>query len=239
MFFDPMWFVFGLPGLLLALYAQWKVKSTYNKYAQVASRRGAPGADVARALLDSSGLYNVRVERIPGELSDHYDPSQKVLRLSDSNYASYSVAAMGVTAHEVGHAMQDATGYAPMRWRHGLVPLVNIGSTLGYLLFMLGFFMMYATGAAGGFGYQIAWLGVILFASVAVFAAVTLPVEFNASSRALVLLERNGFVTSGEQEHAKHVLDAAALTYVAGLAQALGQLLYFVFILTGMRGRED
>lgn len=222
-FFDPLYFVFAGPALLLALYAQYKVKSTYAKYAEVATYAGRPGIDVARRLLDSLGLYHVQIERVPGDLSDHYDPSSKVLRLSDSNYDNYSVAAVGVVAHEVGHAVQDAQNYAPLRWRAGLVPVVNIGSTLGYILFFVGLFII----------PQLAWLGVALFSTAAIFALVTLPVEFNASNRALQLLSNNGLVTSEERGQAKAVLNAAALTYVAALAQALSTLLYFLFILMG------
>jgi Zn-dependent membrane protease YugP len=230
MFFDPMYFVFALPALLLALYAQFRVRSTYSKYAQVANSTGYTGAEVARRLLDAAGLYNVQVERIPGELTDHYDPSAKVVRLSDSNYASYSVAAIGVTAHEVGHAIQDATAYAPMRVRTGLVPVAGIGSNLGYILFIIGFFIS---------SFQLATLGLILFSGAAVFAAVTLPVEYNASNRAMGLLTANGLVTDQDAGLARKVLDAAALTYVAGLAQALSQVLYFAFLLSGMRRSDD
>jgi len=230
MYFSPMYFVFAMPALLLALYAQWRVRSTYSKYAQVASANGFTGAEVARRLLDAAGLYNVQIERIPGELTDHYDPRSKVLRLSDSNYASYSVAAIGVTAHEVGHAIQDATAYAPMRVRGALVPVAGIGSNLGYFLFMIGFFIA---------SFQLATLGLILFSAAALFAAVTLPVEFNASNRAMTLLSDNGLLTQEDFGMARKVLDAAALTYVAGLAQALSQVLYFAFMLSGMRRRDD
>jgi Zn-dependent membrane protease YugP len=229
-FFNPMYFVFALPALALALYAQWRVKSTYNKYAQVANSTGMTGAETARRLLDAAGLYNVQIERIAGDLTDHYDPRSKVLRLSDSNYASHSVAAIGVTAHEVGHAIQDATAYGPMRVRTGLVPVAGIGSSMGYVLFILGFFM-HLTG--------LATLGLILFSGAAVFAAVTLPVEFNASNRAMRLLADNGLVTAQDETMARKVLDAAALTYVAGLAQALSQVLYYAFLLSGMRRRDD
>jgi Zn-dependent membrane protease YugP len=230
MFFDPMYFVFALPALALALYAQFKVRSTYSKYAQIASANGFTGAEVARRLLDAAGLFNVQVERVPGELTDHYDPSAKVVRLSDSNYMSYSVAAIGVTAHEVGHAIQDATAYQPMRLRTGLVPVAGLGSNLGYILFLIGFFIS---------SFQLATVGLILFSGAAVFAAVTLPVEFNASNRAMGLLEANGLVTQTDYDMARKVLDAAALTYVAGLAQALSQVLYFAFLLTGMRRSDD
>lgn len=229
-FFDPMYLVFAMPALLLALYAQYKVRSTYKKYAQVPSSSGMTGAETARRLLDIVGLHHVDVERVPGDLTDHYDPSAKVLRLSDSNYLSYSVAAIGVTAHEVGHAIQDATAYQPMRLRTGLVPVAGIGSNLGYILFLIGLFMSY---------FQLAALGLVLFSGAAVFAAVTLPVEFNASNRAMALLEANGLVTQQDSGMARKVLDAAALTYVAGLAQALSQVLYYAFLLTGMRRSDD
>jgi Zn-dependent membrane protease YugP len=229
-YFDPRYFLFALPALLLALYAQWRVRSTYAKYSQVANATGMTGAQTARRLLDAAGLFNVQIERVPGDLTDHYDPGAKVLRLSDSNYASPSVAAIGVTAHEVGHAIQDATAYAPMRVRTGLVPVAGLGSNLGIILFFIGFAIS---------SFQLATVGLVLFSAVAVFAAVTLPVEFNASSRALALLDANGLVTRQDHDMAKQVLDAAALTYVAGLAQALSQVLYYGMLLSGMRRRDD
>ena len=229
-FFDPMYFVFALPALALAMYAQFKVRSTYSKYSQVANASGLTGAQVARRLLDISGLHDVPVERVPGDLTDHYDPRQRVVRLSDSNYNSYSVAALGVTAHEVGHAIQHATAYAFMNIRTALVPVAGIGSNLGYILFIIGFFIS---------SFQLATVGLILFSGAALFAAVTLPVEFNASSRAMGLLTEHGMVSFEDSGMAKKVLDAAALTYVAGLAQALSQVLYFAFMLSGMRRSED
>ena len=230
MYFDPMYFVFAMPALLLALYAQWRVRSTYGTYSKVANASGMTGAEVARRLLDAAGLHNVPVERVPGDLTDHYDPGARVVRLSDSNYASYSVAALGVTAHEVGHAIQHATAYGAMRFRTALVPVAGIGSNLGYILFMLGFFIA---------SFQLATLGLVLFSGAALFAAVTLPVEFNASSRAMGLLTEYGLVSQPDAGMAKKVLDAAALTYVAGLAQALSQVLYFAFLLSGMRRSDD
>jgi Zn-dependent membrane protease YugP len=230
MFFDPMFFVFALPAFLFALWAQFRVQSTFGKYSQVPNSTGLTGADVARRLLDAAGLLNVAVERVPGSLTDHYDPGAKVVRLSDSVYATPSVAAIGVTAHEVGHAIQDATAYAPMRLRQGLVPVAGIGSNLGYILFIIGFFIS---------SFQLATVGLILFSGAAVFAAVTLPVEFNASNRAMALLDANGLVTPQDAGLARKVLNAAALTYVAGLAQALSQVLYFAFLLSGMRRSDD
>ncbi|SRR6266542_668003 len=230
MFWNPVYFIFALPALLLALYAQMKVKSTYNKYSQVSSATRMTGEETARRLLDAAGLYNVQIERTPGELTDHYDPGAKVLRLSDSNYANYSVAAIGVTAHEVGHAIQDATAYQPMRLRSGLVPVANIGSQLGPWIFLAGYFLALP---------QLALAGLLVFTAVAIFTAVTLPVEFNASNRAMHLLEENGLVTAQDAGMARKVLDAAALTYVASLAQALSTLLYYVFLFSGMRRRDD
>lgn len=230
MFFNPMYFVFALPALLFAMYAQYKVRSTYGKYSQIASSTGLTGAEVARHLLNAAGLHNVQVERVPGELTDHYDPGARVVRLSDSNYASYSVAAIGVTAHEVGHAIQHATAYAAMRARHALVPVAGIGSNLGYILFIAGYFIQ---------SFNLATVGLVLFSGAALFAAVTLPVEFNASNRAMTLLEEQGLVSMQDRGMARKVLDAAAMTYVAGFAQAVAQVLYFALMLSGMRRSND
>jgi uncharacterized protein len=229
-FFDPMYFVFALPALLLSLYAQMRVRSTYAKYSQVPNQHGLTGAEVARHLLDAAGLQNVPVERVPGDLTDHYDPRSRVVRLSDSNYASYSVAALGVTAHEVGHAIQHATAYAFMNLRSALVPVAGIGSNLGYILFIIGFFIS---------SFQLASVGLVLFSGAALFALVTLPVEFNASSRAMALLSDRGLVSNQDFGMAKQVLDAAALTYVASFAQAVSQILYFALMLSGMRRSDD
>jgi len=184
------------------------------------------GAQVAQALLRDRGLNQVRVEEVAGELSDHYDPTSKTLRLSQGVYRSSSVAAMGIVAHEVGHAVQDATGYAPLRLRAALVPAVNIGSNLGYIFFIAGILI----GFTG-----LAWLGVGFFSLGVVFSLVTLPVEFNASNRALAMLQSNGLVSVEEYRGANDVLSAAALTYVAAVAAALGNLLYYVWILMGRR----
>jgi len=231
MFFDPMYFVFALPALLLAFYAQFKVQSAYRKYLQVRNQRGMTGLEVARYLLSANGLGHVSVEGAQGYLSDHYDPRSKTLHLSPQVAQSGSVAALGIVAHEVGHAAQDARGYAPLRVRSGLVPVVNFGSWLGPILFFIGLLMGYT---------KLAWVGVLFFAGAAVFAVITLPVEFNASRRALQMLTTNGLVvSSSEAKGAKQVLDAAALTYVAALAQALSTLLYYVFLLTGFSRRRD
>ncbi len=235
--FDPLYLVFALPALLLGFYAQFKVQWAYNKYLRVPNRRGLSGLEAARYLLAASGLGYVSVEGTPGHLSDHYDPRTKTLRLSPQVARSPSVAALGIVAHEVGHAMQEAQGYVPLRLRSGLVPLVNFGSWMGPILFFLGLMLSYQ--GALQLGYRLAWMGVLGFAAAAVFALVTLPVEFDASRRALQMLQASGLVVDRrELAGAKSVLDAAALTYVAALAQAISTLFYYLFLLTGMR-RED
>lgn len=225
-----MYLVFALPALLLAFYAQFKVQSAYKKYLQVRNQRGLTGVEAARHLLAANGLGHVSVEGSRGNLSDHYDPRSKTLRLSPQVARSNSVAALGIVAHEVGHATQDARNYTPLRVRSGLVPVVNFGSWLGPILFFIGLLMNYT---------ELAWAGVIFFAGAAVFALVTLPVELNASQRAMQMLTANGLVVSdSERKGVKKVLNAAALTYVAALAQALSTLLYYVFLLTGF-SRDD
>jgi len=232
MFFDIRYLIIALPALLLALYAQWKVTSAYNKYSRVPNRRGLTGMDAARALLRSAGLQ-VSVEETPGKLSDHYDPGKNVLRLSQGVSRSPSVAALGIVAHEVGHALQDATNYGPLRVRSGLVPIVSIGSWLGPIVFIAGFLLSQVTGST-----LVAWVGLFLFAGTVVFALVTLPVERNASKRALEVLGGYGLADGAELAQTKQVLDAAALTYVAALAQSLSTLLYYVFLLTGFSRRD-
>ena len=229
-YYNLLYFVFGLPALLLAFYAQFKVKSAYSKYSKIANDRGLTGVDVARELLGANGLSYVNIEGTPGQLTDHYDPRSKVLRLSVGVGRSASVAAMGIVAHEVGHATQDATGYLPLRLRSSIVPAVSIGSYLGPILFMIGLLFN---------SYNLAVAGVIFFAAAAVFAIITLPVEINASQRGLRMLQTNGLIVSeSEARGVKSVLSAAALTYVAAVAQALSQLLYYVFLLSGMRRRD-
>jgi Zn-dependent membrane protease YugP len=232
-FFDPRYFLFALPALLLAFYAQWRVKSAYDRYSRKPNARGMSGYEAARVLLRSAGLDHVRVDEVPGNLSDHYDPRKNVLRLSQGVANNRSVAALGIVAHEVGHAMQDASNYTPLRIRSGLVPAVQIGSWLGPIIFIAGLFLSGLTGST-----TIAWIGLFLFAGTAVFALVTLPVEFNASNRAIQLLKTYQLANGQELQETKKVLDAAALTYVAALAQALSTLLYYVFLLTGFSRRD-
>jgi Zn-dependent membrane protease YugP len=227
---DPMYWVFALPALLLGLIAQGLVQSAYRKYLQVPIAAGITGAEAARRIMRTAGL-SLRVEGVPGDLSDHYDPRSKVLRLSRGVATRASVASVAIVAHEVGHAEQDAQAYTPMRIRSGLVPVVNFTSWLGPVLFLIGLWLN---------SYQLAWLGVLAFAAATVFALVTLPVEINASRRGLRLLEQSGILMSqAEQQGARRVLNAAALTYVAALAQSVSTLLYYTFLLGGRGRRRD
>ncbi|RJQ54202.1 MAG: zinc metallopeptidase [Actinobacteria bacterium] len=219
MFFDPTYLIMVGPALLLAVWAQYKVKSTFRRYSQQAAANGLTGGELAGRLLASSGKGDVRVEVTQGALSDHYDPRSKTLRLSPDVYSGRSVAAQGVAAHEAGHAMQDAAGYLPMRIRAGLVPVASLGSQLAFPLILIGFFMR----ASG-----LIQLGIIVFAAAVLFQIVTLPVEFNASRRALASLAGGGYLAVEEQAGARKVLTAAALTYVAAALAAVMQLIYFM-----------
>lgn len=228
MIFDPLWLVFALPGIVIGLWAQSRVKGAFNKYSKVQTMRHVTGSQVARALLDSQGLYDVAIEETKGFLSDHYDPRNKILRLSPQVYRAPSIAAAGVAAHEMGHALQDAGGYVPLQLRSALVPAAQFGSSLGTWVIFGGLILGLT---------QLAWVGVILFAAAVLFSLVTLPVEFDASRRAKKLLASNGVLIGDEIDGVDKVLDAAALTYVAAAIAAVGQLLYFVFRLTGGRRR--
>jgi Zn-dependent membrane protease YugP len=227
--FDPLYIILMLPTIGLMLWAQNRVKKTFTKYSQVANQRRISGAEAARLVLDANGLYDVPVERVSGELSDHYDPRTRTLRLSDPVFGSASVAALGIAAHEAGHAIQHAQGYAPLKARSALVPAASIGSNLGWVMVLAGILV----GVTG-----LAWLGVALFAAGTVFALVTLPVEFNASSRALAQLTTLGIVDRTEYDQNKQVLNAAAWTYIAGFAAAAVQLLYYIMLVSGMSRRE-
>lgn len=209
---------------LATLAIQFWLQSTYARYSRLANSRGVTGAEVARAILDAHGLQNVAVEPVPGALTDHYDPRTKVVRLSESNYGSPSAAALAVAAHEVGHALQDAKGYAMLRFRAALVPVANIGSMFGPWIFILGMFM----GAAGLMN-----IGLWLFAAAALFQLVTLPVEFDASNRALSILKKMNFLNPDEMGGARRVLSAAAMTYVAALANSVATIIYYLAILQG------
>lgn len=226
-------FLLLIPAVLLSMVAAGRVKSTFARYAQVPSRRGLSGAEVARLLLRARGITGVRVERTGGQLSDHYDPREKVLRLSAATYDSPSVAAAGVAAHEAGHALQHADGYRALQFRSSVVPVVALGSRL--LPFLILFAVL--TGAFGR-GGLVAWLAVAALAAVAVFTIATLPVEFNASSRALAVLQGGGILEADELDGARRVLNAAALTYVAAAVVAVLELAHWALLLFGGRADE-
>ncbi len=226
-----LYFLFALPALLLGFYAQLKVQGAFNKYSKIKNPIGLTGSEVARRILDSNGLHDVQIEQVNGNLSDNYDPSKKVLRLSQGVYGSNSIAAAGVAAHESGHALQHQQGYALLNLRTAMVPTVQIGSWLGPIIFIIGLLL------AGTLGTQLAWLGVILFGATALFAVVTLPVELDASRRAKAALVNGGLVYQTEMQGVNSVLNAAALTYVAAAIQAISTILYYVFLLGGSRRR--
>lgn len=226
-----------IPALIFALYAQSKVNSTYKKYSNVGNRRGYTAREVARQILDSNGLENVGIEHISGELTDHYDPKANVIRLSDSVDSSTSVAAIGVAAHEVGHAIQHATGYTPVKLRTALVPITNFGSSISMILIFIGLALVGISQAAD-FGFYVAIAGLLAYCLVAVFQIVTLPVEFNASNRALRTLDEKGILASDEVPMAKKVLSAAALTYVAALVSTLATIMRLLLIILNASGRN-
>jgi Zn-dependent membrane protease YugP len=232
MLFDPMWLLISLPGLLLSLWASVKVKSTFHHYSQVRPRSGLSGAEAARELLRQHGV-DVRVEPIEGFLSDHYDPSARVLRLSPDVYGGRSLAALGVAAHEAGHALQHAADYKPLTFRSMVVKPAMFGSNLGmYVTF--GGLLLHAT--------SMVWIGIILFSAFVLFTLVTLPVEFDASKRAVAVLERSGMIAQQEVDGTRKVLTAAALTYVAAAISAVLQLLYLLWragLLGNQRSSED
>ncbi len=223
-FFDPTMLLI-IPAMILAIFAQAKVSSTFNKYSSLIARQGYTGADVARQLLLSAGITDVTVERIAGNLTDHYDPKNKVLRLSDSVFGSKSVAALGVAAHETGHAIQHRESYFPLAFRTAIFPVVNIGSKLSMPLILIGLLFGYFSSSN-----IILLIGIIMFALVVFFQVITLPVEFNASSRALKLLGEYNYLSPDEIKPAKKVLSAAALTYVAAAAVSIAQILRLLLI---------
>lgn len=229
MFFDPLYLLFFLPGLLLSLWASSKVKSTFRRYSNVPSARGLSGAEAARELIRHRGVSGVRIEETHGFLSDHYDPIHRVLRLSADVYHGRSLSALGVAAHEAGHAIQHARAYGPLKFRSFVVKPAMIGSNLGTLIAMMGLFVQ----SAG-----LVWIGIVLFAAFVLFTLVTLPVEFDASKRAVVALRDIGIITPREVEGTSAVLRAAALTYVAAAVTAVLQLLYFV-MRAGLLSRSE
>ena len=225
-YYDPYYWMILVPAMLIALVAQINVSSTFNRYSKVASRRGLTGAQAAEAVLRAHGVTGVRVERVSGHLTDHYDPRTNVIRLSDSVYGSSSIASVGVAAHEAGHAVQYAVGYGPIKVRSAMIPLCNIGSQLSIVLILIGL-LMYSQTLFG--------LGVILFSVAVAGQLVTLPVEFNASRRAVQTLDSAHLLEDEELRGARKVLSAAAMTYVAALLVSLAQLLRFVLAFAGRR----
>ncbi len=236
-YYDPT-YILVLIGAILCIGASQMVNSTYHKYSRVRARSGMTGAEAAQRILQMSGIHDVQIQHVSGELTDHYDPSKKVLRLSDTVYDSRSVAAIGVAAHECGHALQHNVGYLPLKLRSALVPAANIGSKLGLPIVILGLILGIGFDLPGGGYFSLAQIGIWIFAIAVLFQVVTLPVEFNASGRALKMLGSYGIMSDDEVDSCKRVLGAAALTYVAAAASSLLQLLRLV-ILTGNRRRDD
>jgi len=219
--YDVYYFILVVPALVFSIYAQMKVQSTFNRYSKVINRRGFTGADIARYILDTNGLGEIRVQTVRGQLTDHYDPAKKVVRLSDSVYSSTSVAALGVAAHETGHAIQHKTGYGPLALRTNLVPIAGVGSSVGPYIAIFGLIFNFPL---------LVNIGIILFTLAVAFYLVTLPVEFNASKRAISILESSDILAVEEIEPAKKVLKAAAMTYVASATVAMANLLRLVLL---------
>lgn len=222
---DPLYLVFILPALALSLWASWRTRRAFNKYSRVRTLSGLTGAQAARKLLDAAGIHDVEIVPTRGTLSDHYNPVTRKLALSEPVYGTASVAAVGVACHEAGHAIQHATKYAPLWLRSALVPTANIGSSLGYIVMMIGLFLVYAGSALG---QQVVLFGAVLFSAVLLFQVITLPVEFDASARAKRLAFEHGIVIAQERDGMAKVLNAAALTYVAAVVSTLMTLLYFL-----------
>ena len=230
---DPSYIIFMLPAFLLVMLAQIWVSSTYRKWSQVGNSNNISGMEAARNLLSHGNLHQVTLEGAQGRLSDHYDPRSQILRLSPAVSQGKSIASLAIAAHEIGHALQDNEDYLPLRFRAAIVPAVNLGSNLGWILILIGLFIR------GALGTQLAWIGVAAFALGAVFSFATLPVELNASARAQALLTTSGLIrTEEDQRGVKAVLNAAAFTYIAALAAALLQLLYYISLVSGISGRR-
>jgi len=230
MFYNPYYLIFMAPAFILTMLAQLYVNSTYRKWQRVAASSGVSGAEAAARLTNYAGLYDVEIQGVRGNLTDHYDPRSKTLRLSDGVYRGNSVASLAIAAHELGHAMQDQDEYLPLRFRSMLVPVVNIGSYLGWILIMIGLLLRLT---------DLAWLGVLVFSGGALFSLATLPVELNASRRARALLTNSGLIrTEQEQRGVNAVLNAAALTYIAALFTAIMQLIYWASLVAGSGGRR-
>ncbi|MDX1926812.1 MAG: zinc metallopeptidase [Pirellulaceae bacterium] len=232
--FDFMYLLFIAPALLLAMLAQWMVRSAYEQMSQV--RASMSGYEAARRILDAGGLHNVDIEQIPGQLSDHYDPGAKVLRLSPEVFSGHSMASVGIAAHEAGHALQDARGYAPLKIRNLAVPAANFGSSFGTILLMIGMVMVF--GQMAFLGKWVFLAGIVAFGATVAFQLVNLPVEFDASSRAKVELINLGIISGPELPYVSKVLNAAALTYVAATLQAVLTLAYYIFRFMQATSRE-
>ncbi len=228
--FSPTYLLYMIPAFIIMGITSWYVKAAYNKWSKVPARSRLTGAQAAQRLMSTGNMYGVQIQGVAGQMTDHYDPRNKTLFLSNGVANGTSVAALAIAAHELGHAMQDAEEYFPLKFRSALVPIVNIGSNLGWFLIMIGLFLRFT---------ELAWLGVLIFAGGAVFSLATLPVEFNASSRAKQLLAQTGIIQTDEEiRGVNNVLNAAALTYVAGLITSILQLLYYVTLVGGGRRRS-
>ena len=227
MYFDYYYLVLVLPMVILSLIAQAKVNSSFSKYSKVSTRRNFTATEAVRQILDNNGLHNVKIEAVSGKLTDHYDPKANVIRLSDSVRNSTSVAAVGVAAHEAGHAVQHAKGYAPIRWRNSLFGVANLGSKLSIPLILIGLVLV---GMVSMLGEIIVYAGIIMFSAAVLFQVVTLPVEFDASKRAIAVLCEDGYLYEDEVGAVKKVLSAAAMTYVAAAATSIAQLLRLILI---------
>lgn len=225
-FMDDYYIILVVPAMILAAWAQFKVKSTYNKFSKVSNNKGITGAYAAQAVLTHYGITDVRIEQVSGKLTDHYDPKAKVIRLSQGVYGSTTIAAVGIACHEAGHAAQHAQNYAPIKIRNSLVPVCNIGSTLGIPLAILGYFL--------GFEPLVS-IGLLLYAAIALFQVVTLPVELNASKRAMKVIDETGLLYDDEQGGAKKVLTAAAMTYIASMLVAIANLLRLILRFSNRR----
>lgn len=228
-FYDARYMAMLIPVLLITMYAQFKVSSTFNHYSRLTNSRRLTGAQAAEEVLRRHGVYDVRIERVRGNLTDHYDPRTNVIRLSESVYDSPTIAAVGVAAHEAGHAVQYAVGYAPIQLRAAIIPLTQVGSQLGVVLLILGLLLSFES---------LFFIGIVLFSFTTLFQLVTLPVEFNASRRAMETIRSGGLLNDQEADGARKVLSAAALTYVAALLMSIVQLLRYVMLFAGRR-RDD
>ena len=236
MMFDPVYFLFILPGMLLAMWAQWRVKSAYHEASQIAPRSGYTGREAAYEVMRAADVQGVDVETTPGELSDHYSPTEKMLRLSPDVYEGRSLAALGIAAHEAGHAIQDARNYAPLTLRNALVPLASFGSSAAYFIIIAGFIL---SAMRVAFGPTIVYVGCGAFSMVVLFQLINLPVEFDASRRAKLALVEGGLITEAEKPYVDKVLNAAAMTYVAGTLTSLLTLLYFLYRAGLLGGRNN